>query len=667
MVNEIRDLSSINDCRKIEIFKYLIQCKDRVAHESALFLHLKADSTKEKKSIKKAITRLVIDGCISFDRKKRIIKLKTNEFDVGEVILKGINQFAIQFKDKKESIKGKHLNGSYVGDTVLYSNKSKTIVGIINKKNNPTIFSCIRICDDIKLIPLSSPVEVDYNCKLDESTKISGGLIISADVEYDKENDMYSCNLHEVIGRCSEENIMGKIVLAANGYDINFPKEVLEEAELTPDRVYESDIEGRVDLRNLKAFTLDCAKRMNTYDDALSIDITPDGNYMVYVHIIDVPHYVKPGMAMWEEARKRAEKIFMNNYRYARNMLPEKLSHGICSFLKGQDRLSKTISLEFDPEGNFVACDFFNSAINVRDNFCTRDADRVYEAGYDSSKEYYNNEYIRDFVLLKHVHKFIKKSSYIEGSDSSSDSMHTVLKDIIEFANEQVANYFPTLPFIYKTFRYPTKSEIEKRVFELSKKKTQFANNFNYVKRNIIDKVLNYYRLPHTDIYKYAIADILSKECSIYSAKNKGHFKYGVQRYTHINSPVRSFPNLVNLSLSDMYNTEFDPTPEAMEQLEEELERYCSEFNATNEKIEKLEHSLSNTKESEREINDYTHGVVTNRKGNRVSVNLPDGEMFRAYCSDSSVQEGSEVIIQINRSPKEIEKFNAKILNYKNT
>ena len=92
------------------------------------------------------------------------------------------------------------------------------------------------------------------------------------------------------------------------------------------------------------------------------------------------------------------------------------------------------------------------------------------------------------------------------------------------------------------------KSKKKKETF-IEKESLKGYKSDNYListlRFSIIEKVLTYYKLPHTPIYAFAVSEILSNDRYYFSPKNKGHFKYGVERYTHVNSPARSFVNLV--------------------------------------------------------------------------------------------------------------------------
>ena len=367
---------------KTEVIKCLMLSSNKILHEQELFKQLGITKSKEKKALKKIINKLVLEDSIIYSKKQGFIRLKTTEYDIGEVILNGINDFAIQFKDKRISVRSKNLKGAYVGDKVLFSNKDKKVKRVVQKENNPRIFECIRVNDSIQIIPFNSREDDNYKFIFDKPLMLHGDEIISAYVKYNEEEDYYECRFKEIVGSRTDRSVYGKIVLAANGIDINFSEKALKEAELTPDRVLDVDLEGRVDLRNLPTYSIDGNIRMTTIEDALSVVEKENGHIIVYLHVVDVAHYVKPGMAMFKEARKRSKKIYMHSYRYNHDMIPPKLSNGICSLKEGQDRLCKTFIVEFDETGKFINYDFCNSVINVNKNFNHEQADKAYVGSF---------------------------------------------------------------------------------------------------------------------------------------------------------------------------------------------------------------------------------------------------------------------------------------------
>ncbi len=623
------------------------------------------------------------------DRNNRSVRLKTKEYEVGEIVLNGMNDFAIDFSNRRNSIKSSNLKGAYVGDIVLYSNKDKSIKSVIKKANNPRIFECIRANDKIEILPFNLRESEKYRFFSDKPLNLTGNEIISAYVIKNEEENCLDCHIKEVLGKRTEYNISGKIMLAMNGLDINFPEEVLEEAKLIPDHVLESEIEGRIDLRELPTFTIDSSKRTETFDDAMSVATNKEGHYLLYIHVIDVAHYVKPGSKIFEEAIKRAKKIYMHNYGYTYNMLPDNLSTGICSLTKGQDRLTKTISLEFSEDGEFLEYDYFNSVIHVDRNYDSKQAERVYDAFLDDTNPDYDPFFALQFILFDRVNQFIKMSfdknhklgSIVKfshycysGDDSknnlsgpfskSDDSMQERVFNSIKFANEQVSNHFPTLPFIYKTFEYPSKKEIIN-----ASKLDWFVHDDldNYIKKDIVENILHYYNLPNTQLYRLAVMHLLVQERYFFSVNNRGNYKKGVARYTQVNSPARSSICLVNQTLFDKYSGDFDTDSKSLDRSEKRLEFICTNYNEKALKYERLQKLHPSPSEKAMSVvENVTTGIVLGKNGNTFIISAKDGEMYYVTAGNTKVEIGDKVIVQLFKSIDDSKNQKVKILCNKN-
>src|SRR5690606_38075212 len=77
---------------------------------------------------------------------------------------------------------------------------------------------------------------------------------------------------------------------------------------------------------------------------------TPSGGFEVWVAIADVSSYVRPGMAIDDEAKGRGCSIYLPDR--AIPMLPRALSSNLCSLLPDVVRLCLCVHAELDAKGN---------------------------------------------------------------------------------------------------------------------------------------------------------------------------------------------------------------------------------------------------------------------------------------------------------------------------
>ncbi len=109
--------------------------------------------------------------------------------------------------------------------------------------------------------------------------------------------------------------------------------------------VRERDLRGRTDFRDWPTVTID-GEHARDFDDAISIDRLPNGNFWLGVHIADVAHYVAEGSALDDEAYDRSTSVYFPER--AVHMFPSELSTGLCSLNPHVDRLVQSCLMEVD-------------------------------------------------------------------------------------------------------------------------------------------------------------------------------------------------------------------------------------------------------------------------------------------------------------------------------
>lgn len=139
-----------------------------------------------------------------------------------------------------------------------------------------------------------------------------------------------------------------------------------------------------MDLRHLKTFTIDGADAKDL-DDAVSIQVLENGNYSLGVHIADVSHYVKEGSYLDKEALNRGNSVYLIDRVVP--MLPKELSNGICSLNPNEDRLTLSVIMEIDRDGNVVNHQIEEAVINSKARLIYDDVSDYLEKDDEEAKE----------------------------------------------------------------------------------------------------------------------------------------------------------------------------------------------------------------------------------------------------------------------------------------
>ena len=135
--------------------------------------------------------------------------------------------------------------------------------------------------------------------------------------------------------------------IARHALPVDFPPDVLAEAERYGEHVDPQESRHRVDLRELPLVTID-GEDARDFDDAVYAEPHEKG-FRLIVAIADVSHYVRPGTALDAEARKRGTSVYFPNRVLP--MLPVALSDRLCSLAPEVDRLCMVSDMILTKDG----------------------------------------------------------------------------------------------------------------------------------------------------------------------------------------------------------------------------------------------------------------------------------------------------------------------------
>src|SRR5688500_10189204 len=167
----------------------------------------------------------------------------------------------------------------------------------------------------------------------------------------------------EVLGTVDEPGVDTQIIIRKFNIPDAHSEDAIEEAKRIGGAVRERDIRGRTDFRPVVTVTID-GEHARDFDDAITIERLPNGNYWLGVHIADVSHYVKEGSALDDEAYERGTSVYFTER--AVHVFPSELATGLCSLNPHVDRPVQSALMEVDTRGRVVRYEIHDGVINSR-------------------------------------------------------------------------------------------------------------------------------------------------------------------------------------------------------------------------------------------------------------------------------------------------------------
>lgn len=444
------------------------------------------------------------------------------------------------------SKKGIDLEGRIIK---VIDRKLKQVVGEFYYKRGKGYISLDD--DKVKL-----NLEIDPNKTLGA---MNGHKVLVKIMDKLKDNN-YKGEVIKILGHKNDPGV--DILSIVSKYEINdtFPDAVMEEIDAIPLEVTKEQYLFRRDLRNEEIFTID-GDDTKDIDDAISLEILKNGNYLLGVHIADVSYYVRENTELDKEAYDRGTSVYLADRVIP--MLPHKLSNGICSLNPEVDRLTMSCVMEIDQKGNIVSNDIFESVIKSRKQMTYKCVNAVLggketPAGYEPFVETINK--MED--LAKILRKNKEARGYIDFDideakivvNDKGEAIDVVLRDrgmgeklIEDFmiaANETVATaiYFLELPFVYRIHDKPNEEKINNFI--------KFVGILGYKitgqVKDITPKNMQHILDELKDKKEFHILSNLllrSMQKAIYDKKNIGHFGLASKCYTHFTSPIRRYPD----------------------------------------------------------------------------------------------------------------------------
>ncbi len=434
-----------------------------------------------------------------------------------------------------------------------------TVVRILERKRTQIVGTLAQSKQFLYVIPDDPriPHDVYVTPPRDVGRKANLGDKVVVELrEWESRHSNPEGEIIEVLGAPDEEGVDMLSVLRQYNLPLHFPKNVLAEAHAVGSTVHENDLAGRLDCRAHNVITID-PDDAKDFDDAICLEKISAEQWRLWVHIADVSHYVKPGTALDEEARKRGNSTYLVDRVIP--MLPEALSNELCSLKPNVDRLTKCVEFLISNDGRVLNAKFHAAVIHSQRRFAYAQvleilqrvpADDPIEQMLHSAHQlaqkirkhrFKNGSLDLDFPETKI--RLDENGKILRIEKNENDVSHQLIEEYMLLANEAVATRLMSLrtPAIYRVHEEPDARRLQEYRQEVMAHNVQCGN---LSQPSEVQKLLaKLGTLPIGSALKIGFLKSLMRAC--YSVEPLGHYGLAKKKYTHFTSPIRRYADLV--------------------------------------------------------------------------------------------------------------------------
>ncbi len=387
-----------------------------------------------------------------------------------------------------------------------------------------------------------------------------GDQVVIEIVQFPRHFDAGEAVVTELLGRRGSPGVDTLAIIREYDLPGDFPEAALRVAREQASAFDESLEPNRRDLTADTIITID-PHDARDFDDAISLTRLENGHWLLGVHIADVAHFVPRNSALDDEARRRATSVYLPDRVIP--MLPELISNNLASLQPDRVRYTRTVFIEYTPEGIRTSAEVVRSAIVSKRRFNYEEVDQIF-ADPDAWADKLTPEVARLLLNMRELAMTLRERRLNGGAIElvlpevkiqldpegrvcgarliENTVSHQIIEEFMLAANQAVAETLSDQGYLFLRRIHEPPTPVKLKAL------TEFVRQLgipcdSLESRFEIKRVIAAVKGEPTE-HAVNYAALRSLQKAVYGPQESGHYALSWDHYCHFTSPIRRYPDL---------------------------------------------------------------------------------------------------------------------------